>query len=91
MAEDAGSLDRGRFLEAWSADDARQETWRDYAISQRAGVTGFPTLVAGPGDSSSLKLNASGEPSIAWHGDGEGSSVVWFKRWKDPVWVELDG
>jgi putative protein-disulfide isomerase len=41
-------LDRAQFLEQWGSEDAKQETWRDYAISQRAGVTGFPTLVAGP-------------------------------------------
>lgn len=43
-------LDRDAFLAAWSAEDAKSETWRDYAISQRAGVTGFPTLVGGPND-----------------------------------------
>ena len=43
-------LDRDRFLRDWAAEDAKQETWRDYAITQRAGVTGFPTLVAGPND-----------------------------------------
>lgn len=47
IAADLG-LDRAKFLADWGADDARQETWRDYAISQRAGVTGFPTLVGGP-------------------------------------------
>lgn len=49
LAADFG-LDRDDFLAAWSSDDARQETWRDYAISQRAGVTGFPTLVGGPNE-----------------------------------------
>jgi putative protein-disulfide isomerase len=49
IAEELG-LDRAPFLEAWASEDAKQETWRDYAISQRAGVTGFPTLVAGPND-----------------------------------------
>ena len=41
-------LDREIFLQAFRSEEAKQETWRDYAISQRAGVTGFPTLVAGP-------------------------------------------
>jgi putative protein-disulfide isomerase len=41
-------LDRARFLDQWATEEAKQETWRDYATSQRAGVTGFPTLVAGP-------------------------------------------
>lgn len=43
-------LDREDFLAEWSSDEAKQETWRDYAISQRAGVTGFPTLVGGPNE-----------------------------------------
>jgi putative protein-disulfide isomerase len=43
-------LDPDAFLEAWASEDAQQETWRDYAISQKAGVDGFPTLVAGPND-----------------------------------------
>jgi putative protein-disulfide isomerase len=29
-------------------EDLKMATWRDYAVSQRAGVTGFPTLVGGP-------------------------------------------
>jgi putative protein-disulfide isomerase len=49
IAEELG-LDREPFLNAWAAEEAKQETWRDYAISQRAGVTGFPTLVAGPNE-----------------------------------------
>jgi len=49
IAEELG-LDREPFLAAWATEEAKQETWRDYAISQRAGVTGFPTLVAGPND-----------------------------------------
>lgn len=43
-------LDRETFHADWSRRDARDETWGDYAISQKAGVTGFPTLVAGPND-----------------------------------------
>lgn len=39
------------FKTAWASEEASQETWTDYAISQRAGVTGFPTLVGGPDDS----------------------------------------
>lgn len=50
LAALAGELgfDPGEF-EALLADEGlKRETWGDYAISQRAGVTGFPTLVAGP-------------------------------------------
>ena len=43
-------LDRAGFLAEWDSDDAKQETWRDYAVSQRAGVTAFPTLVGGPNE-----------------------------------------
>jgi putative protein-disulfide isomerase len=42
--------DREGFLARWASEEVKNETWRDYAISQRAGVTGFPTLVAGPDD-----------------------------------------
>jgi putative protein-disulfide isomerase len=49
LAEAVG-LDRHDFLLQWATEGAKQETWRDYAISQRAGVTGFPTLVAGPNE-----------------------------------------
>jgi len=47
LAEEFG-LDRQAFLDAWSSEDAKQETWRDYATSQNAGVKGFPTLIGGP-------------------------------------------
>ncbi|MDB5476452.1 MAG: dithiol-disulfide isomerase [Phenylobacterium sp.] len=43
-------LDRAGFLEQWGSEEAKQETWRDYAISQRAGATAFPTLVGGPNE-----------------------------------------
>ena len=49
LAADFG-LDRNAFLADWGSETAKQETWRDYATSQRAGVTGFPTLVGGPND-----------------------------------------
>ena len=41
-------VERDSFLALMASEDAKKETWTDYAISQRAGVTGFPTLVAGP-------------------------------------------
>jgi putative protein-disulfide isomerase len=41
-------MDRETFAAAMASQEARQETWRDYAVSQNAGVTGFPTLVMGP-------------------------------------------
>lgn len=43
-------LDRAQFLADWDSEEAKQETWRDYAIAHRAGVTAFPTLVGGPNE-----------------------------------------
>jgi putative protein-disulfide isomerase len=41
------------FLEAFHSEDAKQETWRDYGLSQRSGIAGFPTLLAGDGTGNS--------------------------------------
>jgi putative protein-disulfide isomerase len=49
LAEELG-VEREGFFEQWGSEEAKQETWRDYAISQRAGVTAFPTLVGGPNE-----------------------------------------
>lgn len=43
-------VERESFLALMASDEAKKETWTDYAISQRAGVRGFPTLVAGPNE-----------------------------------------
>ena len=47
MAAEFGR-DPAAFAAALATDEARQETWRDYAISRGAGVSGFPTLILGP-------------------------------------------
>lgn len=43
----------GQDAQAFAADlvseEIKQETWRDYAVSRGAGVSGFPTLILGPG------------------------------------------
>jgi putative protein-disulfide isomerase len=36
------------FAAELGSEALKQETWRDYAISQNAGVRGFPTLILGP-------------------------------------------
>ena len=41
-------FDRDAFLAELDEEALKNETWRDYAVSQRAGVTGFPTLIVGP-------------------------------------------
>lgn len=50
LADLAGEfgLERDSFLADHASQAAKEETWRDYATSQRAGVTGFPTLIGGP-------------------------------------------
>jgi putative protein-disulfide isomerase len=77
LAEELG-LDRQAFLDGWASDEAKQETWRDYAISQRAGVTGFPTLVAGP--------NAEGVYGVVTRGFAPGEQVVGIlKEWLERI------
>lgn len=67
IAEELG-LDRAPFLSSWASEAAKSETWRDYAISQRAGVTGFPTLVAGP--------NEDGVYGVVTRGYASGDQVL---------------
>lgn len=45
----AMGLDATAFRTAFNSDETRQETHRQYAISQQTGVTGFPTLIASMG------------------------------------------
>jgi putative protein-disulfide isomerase len=76
LAEEFG-LERAGFLEQWSSEAAKQETWRDYAVSQRAGVTAFPTLVGGP--------NEAGVYGVVTRGYAPAEQVVgvlrdWIKR-----------
>ena len=71
-------LARERFLEDWNSEAAKQATWRDYAVSQRAGVTGFPTLVGGP--------NAEGAYGVVTRGYAPGEQVVAvLKAWVDQL------
>jgi putative protein-disulfide isomerase len=77
LAEELG-LDREPFLAAWVLDETKEETWRDYAISQRAGVTGFPTLVAGP--------NAEGVYGVVTRGFAPGEQVLpILKEWLERI------
>lgn len=48
LSEVVPGADLDAFSAIWNSEEAKQETWADYAISQKAGVTGFPTLVGGP-------------------------------------------
>ena len=62
LAELAGELgmDPTTFEANLYEDEVKQETWRDYAISQNAGVRGFPTLIAGPGADGTFTLITRG-------------------------------
>lgn len=53
-------FDRGAFLAALADEAVDQETWRDYVIAQRAGATGFPTLIVGPNADGSYALVTRG-------------------------------
>jgi putative protein-disulfide isomerase len=67
-------MDRDAFLAHFEDEDLKQETWSDYAISQRAGVTGFPTLVAGP--------NAEGTYGVVTRGFQPADQVLpVLQRW----------
>ena len=40
-------IDREAFLRDFESEEAAEETWTDFSLAQRAGITGFPTLLAG--------------------------------------------
>jgi putative protein-disulfide isomerase len=48
LAAEVG-FEREGFRATLPDEQLKRQTWQDYATSQRAGVTGFPTLIAGPG------------------------------------------
>jgi putative protein-disulfide isomerase len=43
-------LDRAAFLRDFHSEEAKKETWLDFAITQRTGITGFPSLILGFGE-----------------------------------------
>ncbi len=61
-------FDRDAFLSALSDEGLKMETWRDYAIAQRAGATGFPTLIVGP--------NSDGTYALVTRGYQDAETVV---------------
>ena len=75
LASELG-FDRDAFLADMASDDLKNETWGDYGTSQRAGVTGFPTLVAGP--------NAQGAFGVVTRGWQPGPQILAVLH----AWVE---
>ena len=53
-------FDREIFLQAFRGEEEKQETSHDFASAQRAGITGFPTLIAGVGDGAPYTLVTQG-------------------------------
>ena len=63
LAQEVG-LDRDDFRAGLDDETLSEETWRDYAISQRAGVTGFPTVIVGPNPDGTFAMVTRGfQPS----------------------------
>lgn len=65
---EAMGFDRAAFVADFDSDAARAETRQDFAISQQAGVTGFPTLIAGDGTDNRYQLVTNGfqpAPAVA--------------------------
>lgn len=52
------------FAAELQSEAVKQETWRDYAIAQGAGVRGFPTLILGPqADGTYVAISRGFQPS----------------------------
>jgi putative protein-disulfide isomerase len=62
LAELAGKAghDQEVFLRAFDSKEAKRETWTDFAIAQRSGITGFPTLLAGQEPGAEYAVAAQG-------------------------------
>lgn len=58
-------FDAAAFETQLAEETLKNETWRDYAISQRAGATGFPTLVVGPNADGTYALVTRGYQDAA--------------------------
>ncbi|HEV2363734.1 MAG TPA: DsbA family protein [Caulobacteraceae bacterium] len=58
-------FDRDAFRAGFEEEGLKEETWRDYALSQRAGVTGFPTLIVGPQVDGTFAMVSQGFNSLA--------------------------
>ena len=59
IAREVG-LGRETFLADLASEAAQQETWTDFAIAQRAGIRGFPTLLGGAAEGGRIRLVTQG-------------------------------
>lgn len=77
LAVEAGHT-RAEFLEAFRSEEARQETEADFAVTQQAGVRGFPFLIAGTDEQAGY--------SIVTHGFQPASRILpALERWLEMV------
>ena len=58
VAEDG--CDRDEFLQSFRSEEVKKETWEDFAITQNAGIRGFPCLISGEDDGAGYSLVTSG-------------------------------
>ena len=67
LAEIAAALgfDRAAFEAGLAEPALEEETARDYAVSQRAGITGFPTLIIGPQADRTFAMVSQGFNTLA--------------------------
>ena len=70
-------LDREALMAAQGGEALKQATWTDYAITQRAGVTGFPTLIVGPQADGTYAALTRGYSSAD---DVLGGLAAWLER-----------
>lgn len=55
-----GGSDRDEFLQSFRSEEVKKETWEDFAITQKAGIRGFPCLISGKDDGAGYSLVTSG-------------------------------
>ena len=67
LADLAGGhgFDRAAFAAGLDDPTIKEETWRDYALAQRAGVTGFPTLIVGSQADQTFAMVSQGFNTLA--------------------------
>ncbi len=88
LADLAGAhgFDRAAFAAGLDDPSIKEETWRDYALSQRAGVTGFPTLIVGPQVDATFAMVSQGFNTLA---PVAARIEAWLAAQSDPSAPEL--
>ena len=89
-------LDSGNPLVAWTDNKSGNaeiylKKWTGVLWVELGGsaTTGGVSSTAGTSETSSLALDASGKPVVAWRDDASGKPEVYLKQWNGTQWVEL--